>query len=381
MSEYQYYEFQAIDRRLSEREMQELRSYSTRAQITPTSFINVYHFGSFKGKAEAWMDNYFDAFLYVANWGTHVFMLRLPAKLLSLDAARQYCPGGPASVREKSGHLIFTFRSEEEPSGEWIEGGGLLDSLVPIRDEIARGDLRALYLGWLLFIQEGKVDESSIEPPVPANLSKLAGSLSSLAKLFRLDPDLLAVAAQASPTTQLQTKVSDDDLHRWLATVLSEEKDRLLVESMQGRNAALGMELWSRYRREKSDRAAMENPPYRTVKDLLATAKSFGERRRREEARQAAQEKVRRDREAALAREKHLESMASRVAETWKQVDQLIDTRQSKNYDLAVQLLVDLRDLAERKGTQSDFMDRVTKLRHIHARKPAVINRLNEKGF
>jgi hypothetical protein len=63
MSEYQYYEFQAIDRRLIEREMQELRFYSTRAQITPTSFINVYHFGSFKGNAETWkqVDQLIDA--------------------------------------------------------------------------------------------------------------------------------------------------------------------------------------------------------------------------------------------------------------------------------------------------------------------------------
>jgi hypothetical protein len=40
MSEYQYYEFRAIDRRLTEREMWELRSYSTRARITPTSFVD-----------------------------------------------------------------------------------------------------------------------------------------------------------------------------------------------------------------------------------------------------------------------------------------------------------------------------------------------------
>ncbi len=39
MSEYQYYEFQAVDRPLTEKEMGELRSYSTRARITPTSFI------------------------------------------------------------------------------------------------------------------------------------------------------------------------------------------------------------------------------------------------------------------------------------------------------------------------------------------------------
>lgn len=33
MSEYQYYEFQAIDRGLTDKEMSELRSFSSRADI------------------------------------------------------------------------------------------------------------------------------------------------------------------------------------------------------------------------------------------------------------------------------------------------------------------------------------------------------------
>jgi len=62
MSEYQYYEFQAIDRSLSEQEMRELRVYSTRATITPTRFVNHYEWGSFKGNPAVWMEKYFDAF-------------------------------------------------------------------------------------------------------------------------------------------------------------------------------------------------------------------------------------------------------------------------------------------------------------------------------
>lgn len=49
MSEYQYYEFQAVDRQLSDKEMEELRSFSTRAEITPHSFTNDYSWGSFSG--------------------------------------------------------------------------------------------------------------------------------------------------------------------------------------------------------------------------------------------------------------------------------------------------------------------------------------------
>ena len=69
MSEYQYYEFQTADRRLSEKEKQELHSYSTLAVITPASFSNEYSFGSFKGHPNAWMEKYFDGFVYLANWG------------------------------------------------------------------------------------------------------------------------------------------------------------------------------------------------------------------------------------------------------------------------------------------------------------------------
>jgi len=53
MSEYQYYEFRAIDRPLNPKEMAELRSYSTGARITTTSFVNDYSWGSFKGDEDA----------------------------------------------------------------------------------------------------------------------------------------------------------------------------------------------------------------------------------------------------------------------------------------------------------------------------------------
>lgn len=67
MSEYHYYEFRSIDRPLGRKEMDELRSLSTRAEITPTSFTNTYHYGDFKGDPAILMGLYFDAFVYVAN--------------------------------------------------------------------------------------------------------------------------------------------------------------------------------------------------------------------------------------------------------------------------------------------------------------------------
>ena len=101
MSEFQYYEFQAIDRPLTRAEMAELRKYSTRTRITPTSFVNDYQWGDFKGNQDAWMERYFDAFLYLANWGTHILSVRLSADSVKATTARTYCRGGSAATRAR----------------------------------------------------------------------------------------------------------------------------------------------------------------------------------------------------------------------------------------------------------------------------------------
>ena len=65
MSEYQYYEFQAVDRPLTNEQMAELRALTSRATITPTRLVNVYHWGDFKGDPLRLMERYFDPFRFL----------------------------------------------------------------------------------------------------------------------------------------------------------------------------------------------------------------------------------------------------------------------------------------------------------------------------
>jgi hypothetical protein len=67
MSEYQYYEFLAIERPLSKEDMGVLRRITSRAEITPTRLCNVYNFGNFRGDPHALMRKYFDAMVYITN--------------------------------------------------------------------------------------------------------------------------------------------------------------------------------------------------------------------------------------------------------------------------------------------------------------------------
>src|SRR3546814_7652461 len=74
MSEYQYYEFQAIDRPLDRAAQEALRSISSRARISATSFTNHYEWGDLKGDPCKLMEQWFDLHLYLTNWGTRRLM-------------------------------------------------------------------------------------------------------------------------------------------------------------------------------------------------------------------------------------------------------------------------------------------------------------------
>ena len=83
MSEYQYYEFQAIDRPLDRAAQEALRSISSRARITATSFTNHYEWGDIKGDPRKFMEQWFDLHLYLANWSKRRLMMRLPKRFLN----------------------------------------------------------------------------------------------------------------------------------------------------------------------------------------------------------------------------------------------------------------------------------------------------------
>lgn len=273
MSEYQYYEFQRIDGRLSEKEQRELRSFSTRARITPTSFINEYNFGNFKGDPSDWMERYFDGHLYFADWGTRVLQLAVPAALLPLKTASRYCSSEVATSREKSGKLILTFSSDDESGDDWTEDEFRLSALLPIRDELARGDLRSLYIGWLSGVQSGAVEEEEEEPSVPPNLEALSGPQETLAEFLRIEPRLLAVAAKNSPRAKVDA-ADRQKLSRWIASLRAAEKDEILLRLMIGEEAKLRLELQSRFRQQQSPRYSAAPNKRRTAAEILAAAET-----------------------------------------------------------------------------------------------------------
>jgi len=382
MSEYQYYEFRAVDRPLDKRQMAELRALSTRATITPTSFVNVYHWGDFRGDPVELMKHYFDAFVYTANWGTHWTMLRVPRRLIDVEALRPHCDAESASLHLTRDHAVLEFRSEQEP-GDWEEGEERwLPSLLPLREEVIAGDLRCLYFGWLTGVQNGEVDADEPEPPVPPGLRSLSAALEAFAKFLRIDPDLLAIAAERD-TGPPPTPPSRKQLASWVAGLPGSEKDAFLLRLAEEEAPLLRRELLHRFRESTAGRGqalAAEGRP-RTAGQLRSLWEARAEEERRREAERRAAAEARRARERAEARARHLDALARRQAEAWQEVEAAVQSKLPKEYDRAVELLVDLRELAEREGKEDEAARRIQDIRDRHARKPTFIERLKKAGL
>lgn len=73
----------SIDRPLDRAAQEALRSISSRARITATSFTNHYEWGDLKGDPRKFMERWFDLHLYLANWGMRRLIMRVPRRFLN----------------------------------------------------------------------------------------------------------------------------------------------------------------------------------------------------------------------------------------------------------------------------------------------------------
>jgi hypothetical protein len=413
MSEYQYYEFRAIDRPLGQDQMNELRALSTRAEITPVSFRNVYNYGSFKGDPRGLMERYFDAFVYVANWGTHELMFRIPRRFIDVEAASAYCDGEVLSLTTTKEHVIIEFSFSFEPD-EWVDGEHWMASLVGLRDELMHGDFRALYIGWLASLPRdvgyGKDDfdredpdaeddfdgedldaepddasgddEDQLEPPVPPGLAKLSTSLLTLVEFLQVEDELIEVAA-ASSSARVDAQPTPDELGRWLKSIPVGDKDDVLLRLLDGESVhLLRNELQKRFR-DSSDAGKPRAPEVerRTAAQLVAARNALVAEKERKASERKRAEKETREREEAVARSRALDALAGREAEAWREVNDLIATKRPDDYDRAVSLLLDLKDLAVRSGRKADAVARIRDLRERHRNKPSLIKRFNDRNL
>lgn len=379
MSEYRYYEFAAVDRPLSQKEMSELRELSSRAEITPRSLTNEYQWGAFRGDPRKLMEKYFDAFIYLANWGTRRLMFRLPKKLFNAKLAARYCDDERLSLREKGESVVLEIACSEE-GGEWVETDNWMNALLPLREQLIAGDLRSLYLVWLRGAEIGEIEDDAIEPPLPPGLGKLSEPLRVLAEFIWLDQDLISAAAEGDSRPFAEAP-SLANMAEWIDGAPANVKNDWLLRVASGDVLQVSRELQLRFR--EAQKAESKPPqessrPPRTARQLLESRESIASARIAKEQKQEAQRKARREREQLAALEKRLVALAQREPAAWREVEKLIQAGGAQDYDKAVGLLQDLCALAERNGRIDGAHQRIGEFRKRYSGRTALIRRFNE---
>ena len=374
MSEYQYYEFLAIDKPLSGADQRELRRLSSRARITATSFTNHYDFGDFKGSPRELVERWFDLHLYVANWGTRQLMVRMPKRLVDRDQLGAWLADTDlAEVLDAGDNLILDICNDGEDAldSDWDDGTGWLGAMVSLRADLLSGNWRLPYLLWLTGVENGSVLDEALEP-MPG-IAPLNSGLVAFADFFRMDGDLVQAAAEA-PDGSLNQEQSVDRIQTAIAALPESRKNALLFRLADG-DPHVAAELIGQIR---STLAQQESPaqPLRTAGALRERALAIRKDREAAALERQRAERLRQERREAEAKRVRLAALRRRGVDVWHQIEDEVGRRSAPGYDRAASPIFDLRAIADEDGTMADFAGRLNALCKRHERKQRFLERL-----
>jgi hypothetical protein len=199
-----------------------------------------------------------------------------------------------------------------------------------------------------------------------------------------LEEDLLKSAAKLSHELPDDARISRSRLEAWINAIPEKEKNALLLELVEKdipHSRSVILQRFEQARNPARQLSRAQEPARRTVEQVLASAELYTTKRKLREAELEAAEQLRLEQREAAARTKHLGKLAGREAQIWEQADALIQTKQPNNYARAINHLIDLRDLAMRRGQERGFASSLERLRERHQKKVSFLRRLAEAGL
>jgi hypothetical protein len=381
VSEYQYHEWQAVDRVLTPEEQAAVNDLSSHIEVSSSRAVVTYHWSDFRHDPKQVLLKYFDAYFYLANWGSLRLMFRFPIGLLDEADIEPYCFDEYITFETIGRYQVLDLDFNPEDSGGWMEADAGLSHFIRLRADLLEGDYPLLYLAWLKamtlygdpYEDEGyENDDTDIaaydrEPPIPPGLKKLSPSLQNFVQVFDIDPYLVQAAAEASPDLK---KTLSADYRELIERLPREECDDFLARLAEG-DPGVGLAL----RKRLGAFLPQERPQpaeRRTIQQLLQRAEQL--------------EKAEKKRQAETARQKHIAEMkvlAARETQVWQQVETLLDTGRkiASVYDEATASLEKLKQLAEFQDTRDIFRVRLHQLAQKYTSRPSLIDRWKKRGW
>jgi hypothetical protein len=381
MSEYQYHEWQAVDRVLIPEEQDAVNDLSSHIEVSSSRAVVTYHWSDFRHDPKQVLLKYFDAYFYLANWGSLRLMFRFPKGLLDEADVVPYCIDEFITFDTIGKYQVLDLDFSPEEGEGWMEAEAGLSHFIRLRTDLLEGDYRLLYLAWLkarimygdpYADEEYEEDDSEIaasdrEPPVPPGLKKLCLALQNFVQVFEIDPFLVQAAAEASSDLKKDLTIDYRELVGRLPRAECDNFLARLAEDDPGVRLALRKRLGEFLPQERTQPARR-----RTIQQLLQRARQL--------------EKAEKKRQAEDARQKHIaemQALATRESQVWQQVETLLDTERkiASVYDEATALLEKLKQLAEFQDTREVFLERLHQLAQKYTSRPSLIDRWKKRRW
>lgn len=374
MSEYQYYEFAAVDGPISDEGLQYARHCSSRAEVSRTRWQNTYSFGDFHGSVDTLL-KYYDVHFYIANWGSVHLGVAFPKGIIPAESIKPYLRGhdnyeNTLTLKKIGDRTILWWERNDEEGWGWTEGDGIIDQLIDIREQLMRGDYRALFLGWLADFDADECLDSeegaAAMPPIPTGLDNLGPALKTLIENFPVDSDALAVAAGLSQAAKTERLPIDSVLEKLSAS----EMRALLARVAEGGGTSVMTEL----NRLTYPQAEIPAGSGLNCTEFAAKIVVNREVREKKEAEKAA---AKRQQKAELRRQ-HLASVMQRAPKLWSDIDPLMDQKIASAYDQVAAQLKELRDAYEQAGQIDTFQQKLAEFRRRYSNRPAMMRRIEK---
>jgi hypothetical protein len=343
MSEFQVIAFRACETPVSPKNLEYMDKQSSRAEITPWSFDNEYHYGDFHGNVEGMQARGYDLFVHYANFGVRRLQIRFPHEFAPLKVIKPYLlssepDGGDLGLmREKRGNAVTLVASpylEPDDLDDNIDVEDLVNRMLPLRAELLGGDLRPLYLLHLGISRF--CEEDPVEAPVPAGLDKPTDAQKALMEFYGIDKALVEVAAQAgAPLSSVaDPRSSPAD---WLRQQASGQKDAWLARWMADANTDARSELMAAFQAARGVREWPTVQVGRKISEMEHEARRLAEAK----SKKAVEQKAKRE---AAARAKRIAAVKKDPDAALVKTDELVKQRGGDAYTEAASILSELRD-------------------------------------
>ncbi|CDH20593.1 conserved hypothetical protein [Xenorhabdus bovienii str. kraussei Quebec] len=365
MSEYQYYHFKRLDGVLSAKQKAELRTISSRAEISSSHFTVHYNYSDLKAEPAELMAQYFDVGFYYADWGQVICYLKVPPDTIPL--AFMSIEDGDSVICEKGkNYLLFIFSVEENDYYmDDDDAKDYLDHLVELRSELMQGDYRLLYLPWLKSAFDG--DETLDELPlINFNFKQLSKAQSAFAELFGIPPEACNALDKLLKSSQAHTaKVTHLSAAEQINSLSDSDKD-LLLKSLfeQGQLTA-----------NQASALIYNTLTHNDYKYWLSPSSlnAYWQSANEEAARERLLAEEQRREQEWLAAVKRLNAVFSSREVHWENAKKYSEQGHASAYDKAAREMKDLYDAYRVNNALAEFIPRYQIFaKHIERRKTLV---------